>query len=121
MKNASLFVFLLVCSVATTAQDSGQTESGKAPQAMCNAAAPKLHESGSNEVILIVIVNTQGRVTSFRTLSPEGLRLEKIKEAAVAIKAMRFQPAKKDGRPADVMIKAVFDCSESATDAPKQP
>jgi len=64
---------------------------------MCNAAASKLRESGTNKVVLTIAVDTGGRVGSFRTDSPKGLQLEKIKEAAAAIKALQFEPAKKDG------------------------
>ena len=89
MKKATLFVFLLVCSMATTAEESGRPASRKAPQAMCDAAATKLHESETTEVVLTMTLDTQGKVESFKTDSPKGLRLEKMKEASAAIKAIQ--------------------------------
>jgi hypothetical protein len=87
---------------------------------MCDAAAPKLHKSGTNEVVLIMTVDTRGRVQSFTTESPKGLRLENMKEPAAAIKALHFEPARKGGRPVAVMIRVEFDCSETATDGSKK-
>jgi hypothetical protein len=87
---------------------------------MCDAAAPKLRESGTNKVVLIMTVGTGGRVQSFTTESPKGLRLEKMKDPAAAIKALQFEPAKKDGRPVAVMIRVEFDCSETSTDGSKK-
>ena len=104
--------------MATTAQEDGRAASRKAPQAMCDAAAPKLHESGTAEVVLTMIVDARGKVESFNTDSPKGLRLEAMKEASAAVKAIQFEPAKKDGQPVRVMIRVKFDCSGPATDRP---
>jgi hypothetical protein len=121
MKNVILPVVLFFCSMLTSAQ-GGQPDSKKAmpPQAMCNAAAPALREAGTNEVVLTMTVDAKGRVQSFTTDSPRGLRLEKIKEATAAIKALQFKPAKKDGRAVAVMARVEFDCSRPATDASKE-
>jgi hypothetical protein len=121
MKNVTLLLLLFVWSGASYAQQSSQLDAEKPipPQAVCKAAAPKLRESGTNEVVLIMTVDTRGKVESFTTDSPKGLRLEKIKEAATEIKALQFQPAQKDGRAVRVMIRVQFDCSKPATDAPK--
>jgi len=106
-------LLLFICFVAASAQQGGQPDSKKAtpPPAMCNAAAPKLREAATNEVVLIMTVDTRGRVQSFTTESPKGLRLEKMKDAAAAIKALQFEPAKKDGRAVEVMVRVKFDCS----------
>lgn len=88
---------------------------------MCDAAAPKLHESGTTVVDLSMTLDTQGKVESFTTDTPKGLRLEKVKEASAAIKAIRFEPARKDGRPVRVVIKVKLDCSGPTTDAHKTP
>ncbi len=88
---------------------------------MCDAAAPKLHESGTTEVVLIMTLDTQGKVESFSTDSPKGLRLEEMKEASAAIKAIQFEPARKDDRPVRSMVRVKFDCSVPTTDAPKKP
>ncbi|MGA2357104.1 MAG: energy transducer TonB [Terriglobales bacterium] len=119
MKSVALPLILLVYSVAASAQQGGQPDTNKQtpPQAMCKAAAPKLREAGTNEVVLTVTVDTRGRVQSFTTDSPKGLRLEKIKEASASIKALQFDPAKKDGHAVAVMVRVEFDCSGSATDA----
>jgi hypothetical protein len=55
-------------------------------------------------------ISAQGHVLSFKTEAPKGTRLEKMKKAADEIKAMRFDPATKDGRPVMVMIRAAFHC-----------
>jgi hypothetical protein len=68
-----------------------------------------------------MVVDTRGRVESFKTESPKGLRLEKMNEAAAAINALQFEPAKKDGRPVKVTVSVKFDCSGPATDASKKP
>lgn len=117
MKNVALLLLLFVCSRATHAEHSEKSDVKKVmpPQAMCNAAAPKLREWGTNEVVLTMTVDTRGKVESFTTDSPKGLRLEKIKEAATAIKALQFQPAQKDGRAVRVMVRVEFDCSKPAT------
>ena len=58
-------------------------------------------------------LDDSGRVQSFKTESPKGLRLEKIKEAASAIKSLQFKPAIKDGSPVAVQIGVEFDCADS--------
>lgn len=121
MKSATLFVFLLVCSIAIASQERGRAESRKAPRAMCDAAASQLHESGTTEVVLTMILDTRGKVESFKTESPKGLRLENMNEASAAIKAIQFEQAKKNGQPVRYAVKVKFDCSEPATDAPKKP
>jgi TonB family protein len=117
MKNVALLLLLFVCSRATHAEHGEKSDVKKVmpPQAMCNAAAPKLRGWGTNEVVLTMTVDTRGKVESFTTDSPKGLRLEKIKEAATAIKALQFQPAQKDGRAVRVMVRVEFDCQKPAT------
>jgi hypothetical protein len=117
MKNVALLLLLFVCSRATHAEHSEKSDVKKVmpPQPMCNAAAPKLREWGTNEVVLTMTVDIRGKVESFTTDSPKGLRLEKIKEAATAIKALQLHPALKDGRAIRVMVRVKFDCSKPAT------
>src|SRR5580658_10281369 len=121
MQNVTLPLLLFVCSTALSAQQSEQLDFKKPipPQAMCTAAA-KLREAGTNEVVLTMVIDARGRVESFTTDSPKGLRLEKMKEAATAIKALRCEPARKDGQAVKVMIRVKFDCSGPATDASKE-
>ena len=112
--------------MACAAQESGQPDSRReiAPsQSLCEAIASKLHESGTNKAVVTMTLDTRGKVESFKTYSPNGLRLEKMKEASAAIKAWQFSPATKDGRPVRVMVKVEIDfhCSGPATDAPKKP
>ena len=85
---------------------------------MCDAAAPKLRESGTTKIALIMTIDDKGQVESFKTESPRGLRLEKVKEAASAIKAMHFKPATKAGSPVAVQIRAEFDCADRANSSP---
>ncbi len=115
-------LLLLVCPMAASAQQSGQLDSKRAtpPPAMCAAAAPKLRESGTSEVVLTMTVDPRGRVKYFSTNSPKGLRLEKMKEAADAINGLHFEPAKKDGRAVEVMIRVKFDCSAPQPGASKK-
>jgi TonB family protein len=77
---------------------------------MCDAAAPKLQESGTTEVVLTMTLDTRGKVESFKTESPKGLRLENMNEAFAAIKAIQFEPAKKNGQPVRYMVRVKFDC-----------
>ena len=88
---------------------------GTPPQGVCEAASSKLHEARTDKVALTMVVDASGKVQSFTTNSPKGLRLEKMKEPAAAIKGMHFDPAKKDGRPTMVAIRIEFDCSGSLT------
>jgi hypothetical protein len=112
MKRATLWLLLAACANVTGAQTGKQeSEADKATRAMCDAAAPKLRESGTNKVVLTMTLDDTGRVESFKTESPKGLRLEKMKDVAAAIKAMPFRPAtKKDGSPVAVQARIAFDC-----------
>lgn len=89
-------------------QQSSKTLKGT--PAMCEAAIPKLRETGTNQVVLVMTISAQGHVVAFKTEAPKGLRLEKMKKAADEIKAMRFTPATKDGKPVMVMIRFSFQC-----------
>ncbi|HEY1263091.1 MAG TPA: hypothetical protein VGF06_06185, partial [Terriglobales bacterium] len=77
---------------------------------MCEAAAQKMRDAGTDQVILMITISAQGHVLSFKTETPKGLRLEKMKKPAHEIEAMRFDPATKDGKPVMVMIRAAFQC-----------
>jgi hypothetical protein len=59
-----------------------------------------------------MVVSSSGKVESFETEYPKGLRLEKVKEATTAIKRIKLQPTTKDGHAVSVMVRAVFDCSQ---------
>jgi hypothetical protein len=116
MKGATV-ALLLIAFVIVGAAQSGQPDSDKAqpPRVMCDAAASKLQKSGTSKVVLMMTLDTQGRVESFKTESPKGLRLEKVKEAASAIRAIHFRPAAKDGSPVAVRILVEFDCANQQT------
>jgi TonB family protein len=116
MKKVTVWLLLTACAAVTGAQ-TGQrdSETGRAKRKMCDAAAPKLRESGTNIVVLMMTLDSRGRVESFKTESPRGLRLEKIKEVAATIKTMQFEPAKKDGSPVAVQIRIAFDCAAQPT------
>lgn len=110
--------FLLTACVAVTAAQTDQRPSTaeKPTRALCDAAESKLREAGTNKVVLMMTLDTKGRVESFKTESPRGLRLEKMKEAAAAVKKIQFEPAKKDGSPVAVKVRIEFDCAgENAT------
>jgi len=88
-----------ICLSEILAQQGGPTatptsQTAASQRAICDAAGPKL-ESGANRVILDVSVDSKGRVKSFTTHSPKGLRLEKMSEAVEAVKAMQFKPTKR--------------------------
>jgi len=100
----------MLCSAEQGAQLEGKTKMAQGPPAMCDAAAAKLREAGTNQVVLTMTISAQGHVLSFKTESPKGLRLESMKKAADDIKAMRFDPAEKDGKPVMVMTRATFQC-----------
>jgi outer membrane biosynthesis protein TonB len=115
----SRFFVSLILLLGATLNATGQSNRSPAqrpdkmpgPAAMCDAARPKLRNSGTGEVALILAVNTSGKVESFRTESPKGLRLERSKDVTAVIKALTFEPAKKDGQPVRVMVRVAFDCS----------
>jgi hypothetical protein len=67
----------------------------------------------------MMTLDKRGRVESFKTESPKGLRLEKAKDVTVAIREIQFKPAEKDGTAVAVQIKIAFDCADELTDAPK--
>jgi hypothetical protein len=78
---------------------------------MCDAAAAKLRDAGTSKIVLVMTVDPKGQVESFRTDSPKGLRLEKMKEPSRAIKGIRFTPASKDGSPVAVLVSVEYDCA----------
>ena len=109
----ALSLFLLIGAISSGAQQAVPDFSKMVgPRAMCEAAATKLRDSGTDKVVLMLTLGTTGRVESFQTESPKGLKLEAVKEAATAIKKLKFEPATKDGLPVRVKGKAVFDCSQ---------
>jgi hypothetical protein len=116
MKNGSN-VLRRLKTIAVAESKPTDSDAEKAPQAMCDAAAPKLRKAGTNEVVLMMTLDGTGQVTSFKTESPKGLRLEKMNEAATAIKTIHFKP-KKNG-PVVVQVEIAFDCADRLTSAPK--
>ena len=120
MKRITLWLLLAACANVSGAQTGKQeSEADKATRAMCDAAAPKLRESGTNKVVLTMMLDDTGRVESFKTESPKGLRLEKMKDVAAAIKAMPFRPATKAGSPVAVQARIAFDCPTQPSSASK--
>ncbi len=113
-KGASLF-FAVLAAISTFAQSGPlDFDSKHPPESVCSAAARNLQEAGTSKLLLDVTLDSTGRVQSFKTESPKGLRLEKMKEAASAIKSLQFEPVvKKDGSPVAVQIAAEFDCADS--------
>lgn len=90
----------------------------KAGRAMCEAAAPQLHDSGTTKIVLFMELDQAGHLVHFRTESPKGLHLEKVKDAAADVKAMHFEPARKNGLPVAVQIRVTFDCAPQSADTP---
>jgi len=116
MKKTALCLWILVCSPVIIAQNGQQDSDTKmAVHAMCDGAAPKLQQSGTNEVVLMMTLDSKGRVESFKTESPKGVQLEKMKDTAAAIKKITFGPAKKDGSPVPVQIRIAFKCPAQPT------
>jgi TonB family protein len=112
MKNVSLALLLMGVAFVSAAQDGQHiSEKDQAKQLICDAAAKQLPESAAQGVALRMTVDDRGRVETFTTESPKGLRLEKMKEVAAAVKAMHFKPATKDGSPVRVQIRIEFDCT----------
>jgi hypothetical protein len=110
MRNLALSLLLAIPIVAQQAVPDANKLVG--PKAMCDAAAIKLREAGTDKVVLIMVVGSNGGVESFETEYPKSLKLEKVKEAATAIKKIKLQPATKDGHAVSVMVRATFDCSQ---------
>src|SRR5215468_4821168 len=90
---ASILAAICSCPAAETPDVNNKT----GLPVSCEAAAPKLRDAKSDTFVLSLEVDDQGKVHSFKTKSPEGVRLEEIGAAADEIKALRFVPAKKDG------------------------
>jgi len=80
------------------------------PKAMCDAAAEKLRELHVNKVVLSIAVSPDGEMGTFNTLFPDGLDLEKTEAVAEAMKKIRIEPAKDNGRPDQEMKMVVFTC-----------
>jgi hypothetical protein len=113
---ALLTILATLCPVAGTAQQGPDQSHGGSmtmtgSPALCDAAAPKLRESGTSQVALIMTIGSNGHVQSFATEQPKGIRLEMVKDVAREVKAMHFEPVKKDGRSVAVHARVLFDCS----------
>lgn len=114
MKRAALCCAMVICPTMIVAQNEQQdSDMQTAVHAMCDAAAPKLRESGTNQVVLMMALDNEGRVRSFKTEFPKGVQLEKMKDTVAAIKRIKFTPAKKDGSPFAVQIRTAFKCDVS--------
>jgi hypothetical protein len=125
VENITIGAILLSVAAASAAGQTAPPQPSRPPSSgfsngasvkiMCDAAQSRLREAGTNQVVLIAVADSGGSVESFKTESPNGFKLEKMKEAADAIKQMRFQPAKKDGHPVWVIIRLSFDCAHPET------
>lgn len=111
MKRAAWCLLLATCTVVALAQTSQQDSKPGPPPNLCDAAAAKLREASTQRVVLMLTLDAKGRVESFKTEYPKGLRLEKMNEAAAEIKKLRFAPAKQYGSPDVVKVRVEFDCS----------
>lgn len=118
MTRKSIWVVLAACATAAYAQAGNQPPDNV--RLACKAAVPTLREVGTSKFVLMMTVDNTGRVLSFKTDSPNGLQLEKVKDVRDAVRQMRFEPAKKDGRPVAVRIKMPVDCAEDLT-TPSKP
>ncbi len=121
MKRAILLLLIFFATAAAAQSKQGDSQNVQPTRAMCDAAASKLMEAGTTKIVLMMTVDGRGRVESFKTEYPRGLRLEKMKDAAAAIKKLQFGPATKDGSPVAVQIRIEFDCATQPADAPKKP
>jgi hypothetical protein len=79
------------------------------PRAICDGAAEKLGEAHTSKVEVVITVSPNGAVETLETVFPSGLQLEKVKEAADAIRTIRFEPA--IGGPLVRVNTVIFDCS----------
>jgi len=111
MKRVAWYLLLTTCAAVALAQTGQQDSKTEPPPNLCDAAAAKLREANTHRVVLMLRLDNKGRVQSFKTESPKGLRLEKMKEAATEIRKIRFAPAKQYGSPDVVKVRVEFDCS----------
>jgi hypothetical protein len=79
------------------------------PRAVCDAAAGKLREAHADKVGVVITVSPSGTVETLETVFPQGLELERAKEAADAIRTIRFQPVL--GGPLVRWSTVMFNCS----------
>jgi pyridoxine/pyridoxamine 5'-phosphate oxidase len=111
MKRMVLCLLLTTLSAVALPQTGQQDSKAQPPPNVCDAAAAKLREANTQRVVLMLRLDNRGRVQSFKTESPKGLRLEKVKEVAAEIKKIRLGQAKQYGSPDVVKVKVEFDCS----------
>jgi hypothetical protein len=118
VKKTVSLLLLTGCVLGAAAQTvHNGAEMQSATAAMCEAAGAKLQEAGTNQIVLMMTLSSKGRVESFKTDSPKGLKLEKVKQVATRVKAIPFAPAKKDGSPVAVQLRIAFDCARQPSSA----
>jgi TonB family protein len=106
---------LAFAACATTSPQNGvpDFDPKHPPETVCTAAEPKLREAGTSKLVLRMKLDDSGRVLSFKTESPKGLRLEKMEAATNAIRALRFRPSEESGSPLEVQVREEIDCGDS--------
>ncbi|MCU1296111.1 MAG: hypothetical protein JWO91_389 [Acidobacteriaceae bacterium] len=117
MKDAVISCLMLLYSfcAASAQQSSTLSSSGSVNQnAICGVAEPQLRESAKHEIIVSLWVDNTGKVLSFKTNSPKGLKLEKVKESADAIKAMHFE-SRKTSDESPIQVKLAIKCPDSTS------
>jgi hypothetical protein len=64
---------LLVFCIAVASAQTGQPDStGRtATRAMCDAAAPKLQDAGTNKFVLMLTLDETGQIKAFKTEFPK--------------------------------------------------
>ena len=122
MRRAGWYLLLTTCAALALAQ-AGQQDSKTDPTPnLCDAAAAKLREANTHRVVLMLTLDAQGRLQSFKTESPKGLQLEKMGEVAEEIKKRAISLAKPYGSSHPVKVRVEFDCSSghptSVTNSP---
>jgi TonB family protein len=123
-----LLLFLFVSAASAVAQ-TVTVPTANAPHTdpnagiVCPKARQALEANHQKQVVVQMIVNSDGSVNSFKILSPKGLHLEKDPEVRKGFKTLHFNPARKDGTPVVVLINMEFNCSfdQSATGSEQQP
>ncbi|HKD84503.1 MAG TPA: energy transducer TonB [Terriglobales bacterium] len=109
-------ILFALCSVLAFGQDvtapsvnvpSSQTN----PAIICAKAKDVLESRHESKVVVEMVIDTGGKLDSFKILSPKGLHLEKDPDVRNAFQKMRFDPARKDGQAVRSIASMTFNCS----------
>jgi Gram-negative bacterial TonB protein C-terminal len=112
MLTQALVMSLLAFGMGVQISPDGSSAHSTEPAAtVCPKAKTALEASRQGQVVVQMVINEKGQVTSFKFLKPDGLHLEKDPDVRNAMHSIHFQPARKDGHTVIVLINMAINCS----------